>query len=212
MRPKYLSALLLVLVVSVMVSISASAAPAYYGYTGMIIVPTADCLDRGDFNFGINIMDVSGSGNYSTYNANYGVNDDFEVGLSSENYGGSEYLYLNAKYRIQKEADQKPAIAVGIIDITDDYDTCVYVVGSRSLNQNADSPILHLGFGTGFELDGIFGGISAPIGDRLIVEAEYDTYEYNFGARYQATPELGVHVFLYDGDELGVGMDFCHKN
>lgn len=218
---KHVLVLMLLLLVSAMVSVSVCAAPSYYGFSGLIFIPTADCLDRGDYNFSVNMMDVSGEGNFSAYNAVYGMSDNFEVGISSENWdysaepyieGKTKYVYINAKYRIRSEVNQEPAIAVGVIDITDDYDPCVYVVGSRSLNRNANSPVLHLGFGTGFDLDGIFGGISAPVGDRFTVEAEYDTYEYNFGARYQATPELGVHVFLVDGDELGAGVNFCHKN
>lgn len=210
MRPKYLLALLLVLVASVMVSISASAAPAVNGFTGLVEIPTADALKARDFNVGVFVKDVGDDADRVNYCVNFGITDNFEVGLMKRERPWHDTTSINAKYMFMQEMDQKPAIAVGVVNITDTDDASVYVVGSRCLLRSGNGPRLHLGFGSGDELDGIFGGVSAELGDKCEVFAEYDTDDYNFGAKFAVSPALRVHVFLEDGSDFGVGMSFNH--
>ncbi|HUW09338.1 MAG TPA: hypothetical protein VM537_06375, partial [Anaerolineae bacterium] len=70
------------------------------------------------------------------------------------------------------------------------------------------SPQVHLGIGGG-QLDGIFGGVSAVIADRLALMLEYDSEDINWGARLAVTDEIRVHFGAFDGlDDIGLGLSF----
>lgn len=224
--PKQLPVLLLVFAATVVLSISAGASPSVYGFNGLVLIPTAETMDLNEFNVTASIFDVTDDADVSAFSAIYGISDNFEVGFTNVNYGyedkatqifngygSGQYTFVGAKYRIMRATGNKPAIAVGVFDITGENSATLYVVGSGRLMKNCkNSPMLHLGFSSGDQYDGIFGGVSANIGDKIEVSAEYDTYEYNFGAKYAFTDALGLHVFLLDGDELGAGMSFSHRN
>jgi hypothetical protein len=123
--------------------------------------------------------------------------------------------YLNAKYRFSSETAEGPAVAAGVIDFTDEVDTTVYVVlgkmlghGSGSSHGGISSPRVHFGVAGG-QLDGVFGGVSAVLAQRVMLMVEYDTADVNIGARLALSDEIRAHVGTFDGfDDIGVGLSY----
>jgi hypothetical protein len=65
---------------------------------------------------------------------------------------------------------------------------------------------VHVGLGSG-QLDGLFGGVSARIGDRVSVMAEYDGNQINLGARLPIARNVEVTAAALDGlSDFGVGV------
>lgn len=192
------------------------AAPSFFGYTGLVRVPTADALGRDDYNvaaFGLNLEEGADS---NIYAANLGLAEYLEVGFARvkpEDESGE--TYLNAKYRFSGEEQGRPAVAAGVIDFTDEVDTTVYVVMGRALRGGQrtsqgviSSPRIHFGVAGG-QLDGVFGGVSAVLAERIMLMVEYDTADVNIGARLALSDEIRAHVGTFDGfDDLGVGLSY----
>jgi len=201
---------LLVLFVLAAVSSQVTATPSYFGYTGLMITPTADTLKTGGFNAG-GVFVIDDSNNTSFWSANVGLLDSLEVGgaLVSPEHGDSNGI-INAKFRLLNEDISVPALAIGISDLTDELDTTPYVVASKSLQisgENPYAPRLHVGFGGG-HLDGLFAGLSATATDRIQLMVEYDTNDVNFGVQFAVAQSLRLHAGLVGGDNLGLGLNY----
>ncbi|UCG88113.1 MAG: hypothetical protein JSW71_06100 [Gemmatimonadota bacterium] len=192
------------------------AAPSFLGYTGLVQVPTADALGEDDYNLVIFTLNLEEGADSNIYAANLGLAEGLEVGFarhSPEDATGE--TFLNAKYTFSRETEANPAMAVGVMDLTDEVDTTVYVVLSKALERRYDTrygeigaPRLHFGVGGG-QLDGVFGGLSAVLGDRLLLMAEYDGSDVNFGARLAIGNNVRAHVGALDGlDDIGLGVSF----
>jgi hypothetical protein len=205
-------------VVAVLVCLAgpALAAPSFFGYTGLVGVPTAEALDKDDYNAAAFTLNFEEGGDSNIYAANLGVADGLEVGFARfKPEEGEGETFLNAKYRFSPETGERPAVAAGVVDFTDEVDTTVYVVMSKSLVKRYEmsfgeivSPQIHFGVGGG-QFDGVFGGLSAAIGDRLMLMVEHDSEEINFGARLALSNELRAHFAALDGfDDIGLGLSY----
>ena len=201
------------------------AIPSFRGYTGLMVVPSADALGKGDWNAGFFYENVA-NGTINDIVANYGIAQGFELGVDRFrlNDERDHHTLLNAKYRFMPETMHQPAIAAGVADITDEIETTVYAVLSKSLGCNIRvwngetlSPRVHVGFGGG-RLSGLFAGASAFVGNRIELLAEWDSKDVNVGARFRITPEFTVHVGGFNltdqtdrfstGASFGVGASY----
>jgi len=189
----------------------AFAAPAYPGYTGLIFTPTADTLNMGAVNAGASYISGDDDSDISYFSANIGVINGLEAGLGYQNpeVGDSETI-INAKYAIMKESFATPGVAVGVSDLSDEIDSTPYVAVSKTL----DVPGLAIkslrgtvGLGSG-TLDGIFGGLSAVITDKVTFMIEHDTDDLNLGLQFAGYAGLRAHVDLIGGDDVGFGLNF----
>jgi hypothetical protein len=222
-------------VLTMSLSPGVAAIPSFLGYTGLIIVPTADVLSQGEWNAGLFTFEFDEGPDADAFCANLGVAPTVEVGFTklqlddSEEIavvddgddfvivrrGDTEGTFLNGKCQFMPETATRPAVAAGIIDLTDEMETTVYVVGSKSFGQSCrtafgeiTSPRFHVGIGGGL-LDSIFGGVSASLGDRLFLMAEYDGNNVNAGARFSITDEWHLHLAGMDWfDNVGIGVSF----
>ena len=208
--------LLLVLAVMLASTGAALAAPSFYGYTGLVRTPTAEALDKDDYNVAAFTLNFEEGADSNIYAANLGLNQGVEVGFARlRPEDDSAETFLNAKYKFSPETGAQPAIAAGVIDFTDEVDTTVYVVFSKSLQERYEmdfgeiiSPQVHFGVGGG-QFDGVFGALSATIGHRLMLFAEHDSSEINFGARLALNDELRAHLAALDGfDDIGLGLSY----
>jgi hypothetical protein len=195
-----------------------------------MIIPSADALGKGEWNAGFFLEDVS-SGTVNDIVANYGVAQGFEIGIDRfrRDDDSEHHTLLNAKYRFMPETSSQPAVAAGVIDITDDIDATVYIVASKSFGcairtweGETLTPRIHVGFGGG-RLSGLFGGVSTYIGNRIQLMAEWDSEEVNVGARWRVTPEFTIHAggfnltdrenvdneFFSNGVSFGVGASWA---
>lgn len=192
---------------------SAQAAPSLQGYTGLLLTPTADALDREEYNAAFFTLNLEEGADEDIFAANLGVSEGVEVGFARiRPEAGSGETILNAKYRFRPENAARPAFAVGVIDATAEIDTTVYFVVGKSLAQTPKlrdreitSPRLHVGIGAG-RLDGLFAGVSAVFGDKLMVMGEYDTRDINLGARLAVGAGVRVHAgWIHGLDDFAVG-------
>ena len=200
---------LIVLFVLAAVSSQVAAAPAYFGYTGLMLTPTADTLKTGGFDFGA--VFLNNNNNTTFLSGNVGLLDSLEVGAAmvSPEHGDSEGI-INAKFGLMKETLATPALAIGVSDLTDNLDSTPYVVASKSLalsGENSWAPRLHVGVGGG-RLSGLFAGLSATVNKQMQLMVEYDTNDVNFGLQFAATDNLRLHAGILGGDNLGLGMSY----
>lgn len=186
------------------------ATPAYFGYTGLMLTPSADTLKMGGINFGG--VFLSDDNNDTTFlSANVGLLPKLEVGaaLIDPEFGDSEAI-INAKFGLLSETAATPALAVGLSDITDELDATPYVALSKSIplaGQYVWQPRFHVGVGGG-RLDGLFAGFTAQATDRIMLMLEYDSDDVNFGLQFSAAQGLRFHAGLVGGDSLGLGLNY----
>jgi hypothetical protein len=194
--------------------------PSFRGYTGLMIIPTGDALGKGDWNAGVFFEDVA-NGTVNDFVANYGISQGFEVGIDRFRLDddSASHTLLNAKYKFMTETPARPAIAAGISDVTNEIQTTVYAVASKSFgkclrawNGEILSPRVHIGFGGG-RLSGVFIGASTYLGNRVQLMAEWDSLDVQVGARFRITPEFTVHAGGFNlndrqDDEYSTGASF----
>lgn len=212
--------LLAVVICAMLMSVTALAqgAPSFRGYTGLVVVPTADTLDEGEFNVGLMTEDV-GDFDANDMFVNYGPIDGLEVGFNSFQPlgGGDRETLINAKYRIMPETEERAAVAFGLIDLTDEQESTAYAVVSKSLARGLtvfDNEITnlrgHVGIGGG-RLDGLFAAISAFAGNRVMFSVEYDSMDTNFGFRFTPVRGVRLHAAWFDvggRDDFGAGVSY----
>ncbi len=160
---------LLVLFALAAVSGQVMASPAYFGYTGLMMTPTADTLKTGGVDVGAYFLNDNNR-DTSFLSANVGLLDSLEVGAAmiSPQHGDSNGI-LNAKLGLIKETIATPAVAIGMSDLTGQLDATPYAVVTKSLplqGQSLWAPRVSIGVGGG-RLNGVFGGLSAKIADRV---------------------------------------------
>lgn len=208
----FCTAILAVLLVSGL----ASAAPSLLGYTGLVVIPTADALDRGEYSAAAYAIDLESSSDSNVFAGNVGLANLTEIGFTRVKPDGSDAeTFINAKHAFQVETASHPGMAAGVIDVTDEVESTAYIVMSKSISRgegdnrygDVTAPRIHFGIGGG-QLSGFFGGISGSLGDRLLLMAEYDSSNINFGARLAITAEIRAHAALLDGDDLALGASF----
>jgi hypothetical protein len=195
---------------------SALAAPSFFGYSGLIRIPTAEALDEGDYNVALFTLEFEDGLDSNNWAANLGLKRNLEIGFSRlDPDEGSSETWINGKYRFAPETGANPAVAVGVVDLTNESNTTAYVVMSKVIGREYETawgeittPQVHLGAGGG-QLEGVFGGVSAVLGERLMLMLEHDSEALNWGARLAITPELRLHFGALDGwDQIGLGISF----
>jgi hypothetical protein len=209
---------------------TAVAAPSFLGPTGLIETPTADALDKDDYNLAVFTLNLEEGADSNIYAANLGLAEGLEVGFarhSPEDGAGETFVnapedgagetFVNAKYTFSRETEANPAIAAGVMDFTDEVNTTTYVVLSKVLESRWETrfgeitaPRVHFGVGGG-QLDGIFGGFSVALGERVLLMVEYDSDVVNCGARMALGNHVRAHVAVLDGfafDDVGLGVSF----
>ena len=191
-------------------------APSFGGYTGLLLVPNADVLDAGSFNVGYFTSDTTDKPR--AFVGNYGIDGSVEVGINRLRSDDGTDTLLNAKYAIRKETEKKVALAAGIVDATGELGRTIYLVGSKSIGKQLrafDKEItnvrVYFGLGSGGELDGLLAGASAVLGKRLALLAEYDSDNFNVGARLYLVEGLRAHAGFFDvgaDNDFGLGVSF----
>jgi hypothetical protein len=188
-----------------------AAAPNFFGSTGLLLTPNADVLGLREWN-----AHVHGSEDFTSYGANFGLFDKLEVGVTAFDvkHGGGTDALIDLKYRLVPETKSVPAVAIGAVDVADelDIDPSIYLVVSKALGSlsAAGSTGLqfraHLGVGQGI-YDTVFGGVDLVLTPRLLLMVEYDSSDFNFGARVGLSPEVRADLSVLDG-KFGAGLSY----
>lgn len=190
------------------------ASPSLLGPTGLLLIPTADSLGLSQWNVGGAWLTSEAEDATALYgNLGLGIKG-LEVGatwLNVEDADGE--LMLNAKFHLPQPVPVKLSVAAGVIDLTDAVDASPYLVLSHMIggglilqNGLCTAPQVHVGIGGG-QLDGLFGGLSAVVAEKVSVMAEYDGSEINLGARLPVAANVELTAAALDGlDDFGVGV------
>jgi len=198
---RFICILIGAIVISTLVAMPAAyALPSYRGYTGLVMIPTADALNKGDWNAGVFFEDVA-SETVNDFIANYGIARQFEIGFDRfrKNTDSSGQTLLNFKYEFLTESMSRPAVGAGVVDLTNDLETSVYVVASKTVGDCPKcwrgeyiTPRIHVGFGGGM-FQSLFAGASFWLGNRVGFTGEWDSSNVNVGARFRITPDWTVY-------------------
>ena len=195
---------------------------SFFGYSGLIAIPTADVLPVADLN--VSGSSVPNGNDLTVFGANAGLPLGLEGGLAvlSPEHGGSN-TELNLRWHIPGTGvRQVPSIAIGAVDLTNEVNFTPYAVLSASLaeglgvNRNGSaSPVRdvrgHIGLGSadhGGTLDGVFGGVSVLLGSRVAAMGEFDADHLHIGARVTVLPGLRAQAALMDTKHLALGLSY----
>lgn len=172
------------------------ASPSFQGATGLTNVPTANTLSTKGFNLGFKktLAEDAKTKKTNIFFFNYGIRQGLEIGGGSiEEVGGENQTLLQGKINISPETEGSPGVSTGILYYTEkvpDLDRAtLYAVATQKLDF---PPVLakkfnmsfHIGIGNN-RLDGAFGGVEMAVSPMLVFSAEYDTVDFNFGARFE---------------------------
>ncbi|HEX2948719.1 MAG TPA: hypothetical protein VHV83_03985 [Armatimonadota bacterium] len=205
---------LLTLALSLGLTTAGIAAPSFLGLTGLIFTPTADTLQKNAFNASIHAVE----GDSPLYSFNVGFKPNLEGGFSQ--LPDSETI-INAKYTFLPESAKTIGVAAGVMDLTDQKATTLYVVASKKystkdLLYGVDYIQGSLGIAGGdsdeFVLDGVFGGVGIGIAKRATVMLEYDGDNFNYGARYDLGKGFDARIGVAgEGHDLLAGISYTGK-
>ena len=183
-------AVVLSLAVVLCVAPFAAAEPSLNGYTGLIAAPTARVTAPDYVELGLNTREVEEFDNI-TWLANFGASDGLEVGFANIEFPGSggQETVISGKYQLRPESGERPAIAVGVFDITDGVDATAYLALSKSYGKELgkirgkETRLLgiHGGFGGGV-IDGFFVAGEAQIGKEVTAQLEWVSDNFSAGA------------------------------
>lgn len=218
-----------VVIVSLVASGAALAEPTLNGFTGLLTTPTADTLENGRYNVGINSSELEDWDNFGYY-ANFGLGEETEAGVlmfrSDENGGGSQIdsaslrrdqdeTFLSIKRNLTDPEEGGPNIAAGIFDITDEVETTVYMVATwqqgRVVGEVEGKEVrfldLHAGFAAGIFED-FFTGVNLRFGPDVEIMGEWIMDEINLGARFSPAPNFTIDAGFLDVDDLAVNVSY----
>ena len=189
------------------------AEPTLKGYTGLLMVPTAETLGDGDYHLGISTGEDGDWEDFHYYGA-FGIGNDTEVGLTMwrpRGAGNQTYLHAKRGMGIVGGAD----FAAGVFDLTGEDQTTVYAVATweqgRVVGEVDDQSLffvnLHAGLGAGM-IDGIFAGVEFMLGPNVGIMAEWIDNGVNLGARLRPLDQLVLDAGLTDIDQLVVNVSY----
>ena len=172
-----------------------------WGPTGLINVPTAYTIGRGQASVG-----ASFSRDRRGPTANYSPYPDIEVGggyIERDGFDGK--AIANGKVLIRPMNFRNVELGVGVIDAADAINQTFYAIGSFDLvAPDARDDVLgeafrlkvHAGYGTGLFRDKVIGGGELSFSNRVGLVAEWDGVDANASIRYRpndnVTMQLGV--------------------
>jgi len=188
--------------------------PSFNGYSGLFYVPTAEVLPANSWSVGAFSVDLD-EVFPDRYCFSYGLPGGMELNvIKYVPDDEEEETLLSGKYQIFPETKDKPALAVGVFDVTEERETTVYLVASRTLSDSFEvrkrrvfETIGHIGVGGG-RLEGIFAGVEFVLAPSFRVIGEYDTDDFNIGIKILANDKLAITGAVLDLDRLGVGISF----
>jgi len=190
-----------------------SASPTYYGPSGLANVPGPGAMRMGDYNLFYNLISADRSLSFFGGNIGLGIATPIEVGATIvKPERGSSNTLLNAKVAFTTGKERPIDVAVGVIDVTDERDRVIYLVGGKVLNANSAGkggiPAIYGMAGLGSSnsvLDGLFFGVSANLPEGLNAHVEYDAEDVNLGVNYPIGEGLNLRADLVSND-FGFGV------
>ncbi len=197
-----------VALVAVSLVLPVSADNSIFGPTGLLRVPSADVVSApgvvGSVYF------VNDLATAAAVNVGLLPNVEITPGWVDPD-GGDSSLMLSGKWQIWGEERGRPALAVGLIDATDEFDSTLYGVVQKGFSFGQTGVNVMAGVGTRRAfLDGFFCGAEFMLRDGVSAMVEYDGEDVNIGARWAVADRMVLTVGLVNED-LGAGLQYRFK-
>lgn len=170
-----------------------------WGPTGLINVPTAYTIGRGQASVG-----ASFSRDRRGPTVNYSPVPDIEVGggyIERDGFDGK--AIANGKVLIRPMNFRNVELGIGMIDMADAINQTFYAIGSFDLvAPNARDDVLgeafrlkvHAGYGTGIYRDKVIGGGELGFSNKVALVAEWDGVDTNASIRYRPNNDITMQV------------------
>jgi len=192
------------LIALVSTAFPAAASPSLFGPTGLLLTPTADTPGPMEVQLGgwfandlaNSISATSGEGSGLEATAGW-------VDLDDE---GSEEVF-STKWRFRQDSLTQPSFAVGLIDITDQFDMTPYVVVQKGFHLGGNGVMATAGYAQpGTLLNGFFAGAELTLGGKYRALAEYDGDDVNAGVRFPLSKRIEITAGMIRDDFAASAM------
>lgn len=196
-------------------------APAINGPTGLIRIPSADCIPYKNFNIGADYgTTISSGGSASTegvvsYKMNLGTFHGVELGIVGGSEKGTgklrEGVFVNMKLTLSTGDDPNPLLlALGVENLFSYTQTDVYMVATKYLQQG---PKLTFGFQADFPNQKFrplgIAGVELATSENLFLAADLmageTLFQVNTGAKLYFTPIFSLNfsvLNILDGGQV----------
>ena len=170
------------------------ALPVYACYSGLVIIPTADTIGKGQCGVELQMDVVMSTTKADTQliNTEFGIGDRMELGVDFDESEGAEATkMINAKLVLANIYSAKTSIAAGVCNLANEIKSNPFLVATKDCNEFR----VHFG---GIHIDGKqrwFAGVDHALNDRLIFMADYtnglDNYS-SLGFGYQISSSKSI--------------------
>ncbi|MCU0640969.1 MAG: hypothetical protein MUC35_02640 [Candidatus Margulisbacteria bacterium] len=196
-------------------------APSLNGPTGVVRIPTADCIPYKNFNIGADYgTTVTGNGSATgeavvSYKMNLGTFHGVELGIVGGTEKNSSQLregvFVNMKLSLSTGDEPYPLLlALGVENLFSRTQTDVYMVATKYFQQG---PKATFGFQADFPNSKFrplgLAGVELPLGDTVFLLADLlageSLFQVNGGARLYFTPIFSLNLSalnILDGTQV----------
>jgi hypothetical protein len=195
-----------------------STVPTFLHSTGLLLVPDANTVGDKGVSAHAYLTD-----NFNAYGFRVGPIDRLEIsGGALDPESGKTQFIVNAKLKLLNDSLLWPGVAVGVVDMFDQFnqDPSWFIVASKGLPKIL--PVLgglkvHLGYGGGFFGDEVFAGAELNLWTPLDVLpithphfsaiAEWVNSDVNVGLRARFRG-FAATIAMFDLDQFGGGVSY----
>jgi hypothetical protein len=190
--------------------------PAGACYSGLVLIPTADVVESGNFSLEAQFDGAfaHGHGDARILNTELGLTPRFEAGVDRDFTKDADTReFLNAKYVSLAPGKRHPAVAVGICNVGHNMKSNPYAVATTDFHAARG----HFGVVSTDGNGRWFVGADSPVNKKLTLMADYTSGDENsssIGFSYQISDRFGITsgvVFPNAGGdtEFTVHFVFC---
>jgi len=175
-----------------------AASPTIFGPTGLLLTPSADTPGMTDVQLGgWYANDIADS---VALTAGEGAGFESTAAWVDLKGMGSEEVF-SGKWRLRNTSFTQPALAVGLIDITNQLDRTPYVVLQKGFHLGGNGLMATAGYAEpNTLLDGFFAGAELTLSDKYKALAEYDGDDVNAGLRFPLGKRIEITAGMVHDD------------
>jgi hypothetical protein len=171
-------------------ALPAAASPTVLGPTGLLTTPNAGTEGMAEVQLGG--WWVQDGGESVSLSGGAGMNGEANISWFNPDGGGDEILF-SSKWRFKQNNVTQPAIAIGLIDVTDRIELTPYIVAQKGFDLAGFGVTASAGYAKPNSLlDGFFGGADVKLADKLHLLGEWDGNDFNAGVRVPFTDDIEV--------------------
>jgi hypothetical protein len=181
-----------------------------FGSTDLMVTPTANTLNPGNFGVSVNLAE----GNLSYFVFDYGLANDLEAGAVVYHYPYDTRVSISGKYRLIRESRNGFSLAIGVEDLGE-TDFSPYLSLAKTFTDVGVKG--YVGFGGGY-INGPFAGISKSFAtnngsalNQVLLFLEADSNNLNMGVKLSVGTQTKINLGFIDMDRWVMGVTFLGK-